>query len=89
MDNGAVVGGLRQGDHGRRHVVLLPGRSDVNPVGTVNTFSALLLPGTAQLCYTPNPPTGGPATITYYAWDMTSGAEREGEHVEQRRHDGL
>jgi hypothetical protein len=75
VDYGAVVGGiaLKGTTGGGAWSYSLDGAA-FNPVGTVNTFSALLLPSTAQLCYTPNPPTGGPATITYCAWDMTSGA---------------
>ncbi len=45
------------------------------PVGTVAATSGLLLPDTARLRYTPNGTTGANATITYRAWDMTSGAD--------------
>ncbi len=42
-------------------------------VGTVSATSALLLPASADLRYTPNPASGETATITYCAWDTTSG----------------
>ena len=35
--------------------------------------SALLLPNTAELRYTPGGQNGETATITYLAWDTTSG----------------
>ena len=43
------------------------------PVGTVSQSSALLLPNNASLRYTPNYSTGETASITYRAWDATSG----------------
>ena len=42
-------------------------------VGTVSESSALLLPGNATLQYTPDSKNGETATITYLAWDTTSG----------------
>ena len=42
-------------------------------VDGVSSTSALLLPSTAILCYTPDGEIDETATITYRAWDMTSG----------------
>ena len=50
----------------------LDGGTTFTAVGTVSTASALLLPKGASLRYTPNGATGS-ATITYYAWDTTTG----------------
>ncbi|MEN6450965.1 MAG: FG-GAP-like repeat-containing protein [Thermoguttaceae bacterium] len=43
------------------------------PVGAVSATSALLLPSTAQIAYTPDPLADGTTTISYRAWDATSG----------------
>ncbi len=47
--------------------------TDFTPVGTVSASAALLLPGTADLRYTPSGTVSETATITYLAWDATSG----------------
>ncbi|MCC6124318.1 MAG: peptidylprolyl isomerase [Pirellulales bacterium] len=44
------------------------------PVGTVGEASALLLPKTAKLRYTPDNKNGETASITYRAWDTNTGA---------------
>jgi cyclophilin family peptidyl-prolyl cis-trans isomerase len=46
-------------------------------IGTVSIASALLLPSTAKLRYTPVDGTVETATITYRAWDTTSGTSTE------------
>ncbi|MEN6449040.1 MAG: peptidylprolyl isomerase [Thermoguttaceae bacterium] len=43
------------------------------PIGTVSQTAALLLPATAKLRYTPDAANGETATITYRAWDKTTG----------------
>lgn len=43
------------------------------PLTSVDSSSALLLPATATLRYTPDGKNGETATITYRAWDATSG----------------
>ena len=50
----------------------LSGQTTFTDVGTVSASSALLLPKTATLQYTPNGTAESP-TITYCAWDTTSG----------------
>ncbi len=44
-----------------------------NAVGAVSNASVLLLPNTAQLRYTPDGATSESPTISYYAWDTTTG----------------
>ena len=44
-----------------------------NPIGTVTPTSALPLPSTAELRYTPDGVDAETATITYVAWDTTIG----------------
>ena len=48
--------------------------TDFTSVGTVSASAALLLPSTAELRYTPSGTVSETATITYLAWDATSGA---------------
>ena len=48
--------------------------STFSSVETVATNSALLLPTTATLRYTPDGSTAETATVTYCAWDTTSGS---------------
>jgi hypothetical protein len=74
VDNGAIVGGIAlvaTTGYGTWSYSL--DGTTFNPVGSVNAGSALLLPNTAQLCYTPVGIGGERPTITYCAWDMTSG----------------
>ena len=47
----------------------------------VSTTFALLLPKTAQIEYIPNGSTAETATITYYAWNTTSGTAGENANV--------
>jgi len=72
-DTGAVVGGIAlTGVAGSGTWAYSLDGSTFTSVGTVSTTSALLLPKTASLRYTP----GGSsqtATITYRAWDTTTG----------------
>ena len=73
-DNGAIVGGIALAATTGYGVwsYSLDG-SNFNSVGVVSAAAALLLPGTAQLRYTPDGIHGETATIRYYAWDRTSG----------------
>ncbi len=75
-DSGAVVGGIA--------VVATAGRgtwaysldgTTFTSMGTVSASSALLLPRAAKIRYTPDGANGETATITYRAWDGTSGTE--------------
>ncbi len=54
----------------------LSGQTSFTDVGSVSASSALLLPEDASLQYTPNG-TSESATITYCAWDTTSGTAGE------------
>ena len=74
VDNGAIVGGIAlmaTSGYGTWSYSL--DGTTFSPVGTVSPDSALLLPGTAQLCYTPVGISNETPTITYCAWDMTAG----------------
>ena len=78
VDNGAELGGIALigvsgngvGISGKGWQYSLDGTT-FQPVGTVSATSALLLPKTAQLRYTPDGKNGETATITYRAWDAT------------------
>jgi hypothetical protein len=74
VDNGAVVGGIAlQGTTGRNAWSYSLDGTTFSPVGTVSGTSALLLPNTAQLRYAADGIHSETATITYRAWDTTSG----------------
>ena len=74
VDNGAIVGGIA--------VVATTGHGvwsysldgvNFSPIGTVSNNSAMLLPNTAQLCYTPDGSYSETVTLAYRAWDATAG----------------
>jgi cyclophilin family peptidyl-prolyl cis-trans isomerase len=74
VDSNATVGGiaLTGTTGGGTWAYELSGSTTYINVGTVSTSSALLLPANASLRYTPNG-VSETATITYCAWDQTSG----------------
>jgi hypothetical protein len=73
-DAGAVLGGIAVigTDGNGQWSYALDGATFVN-LGTVAASSALLLPSTATLRYVPNAADSETATITYRAWDASSG----------------
>ena len=74
MDNGATVGGIAiSGTTGAGVWSFSLDGTIFAPVGAVSVASALLLPSTAELCYTPHSPAGESATFSYRAWDATAG----------------
>ncbi len=74
-DGGAVLGGIAlTGTTGNGTWDYSLDGTDFIPVGTVAGDSALLLPKTALLRYIPNGTDTETATITYRAWDTTSGS---------------
>ena len=74
VDNGAVVGGIALiGTSGNGVWSYSLDGTAFNPVDTVSAGSALLLPATAELCYTPDGDNSEIAGITYRAWDMVTG----------------
>ena len=74
IDTNAAVGGIAlTGTTGEgTWSYSLDGTSFVS-IDAVSSTAALLLPRTAKLHYTPNGNMDSTATITYCAWDMTSG----------------
>jgi len=73
-DTSAVVGGIAvTGVTGSGTWAYSTDGSTFTSIGTVSTTSALLLPSTASLRYTPSGTSGATPTITYRAWDTTSG----------------
>jgi large repetitive protein len=73
-DNGAVIGGIAlTGTTGKGTWAYSLGGTTFINVGTVSDIAALLLPGTASLRYTPGASDTEMATVTYRAWDTTSG----------------
>ena len=86
QDTGAVVGGIavtgvvgngtwQYSLDGKTFQAISPAGTGVNGsvTSTVSSTNALLLPKTAQIEYIPNGSTAETATITYQAWDTTSG----------------
>ena len=74
VDTGAVIGGIAvTGVTGHGVWVYSLDGTNFTAVGTVSTAAALLLPNTAQLRYTPDGTDLETATITYQAWDTTTG----------------
>ncbi len=74
VDQGAVIGGIAlTGVTGSGAWSYSLNGTDFTPVGLVSASDALLLPNTAELQYTPASGVGETATITYCAWDTTSG----------------
>jgi hypothetical protein len=75
VDNGAVIGGIAIfGVTGAGTWEYSLDGTTFKAVGTVSSAAALLLPKTAQLRYTPNGTIAESPTISYQAWDTTSGA---------------
>jgi cyclophilin family peptidyl-prolyl cis-trans isomerase len=73
-DTGAVVGGIAlTATSGGGTWAYSTDGSTFTSVGTVSANSALLLPAGATLRYTPSASSSETATITYRAWDTTSG----------------
>ena len=73
-DTGAVLGGIAVvGTAGRGTWAYSTDGTTFTSMGTVSASSALLLPRTAKIRYTPDNANGETATITYRAWDATSG----------------
>jgi probable HAF family extracellular repeat protein len=73
-DSGAALGGIALvGMTGTGQWEYSVNSSTFVAIGTVSESSALLLSGIAQLRYTPNGTGAETATITYRAWDATSG----------------
>jgi hypothetical protein len=75
-DTGAVVGGIAVTGltgHGTWQYSLA-GSSTYQAIAPVSASSALLLPATAKLRYVPDGQNAESATITYRAWDTTTGA---------------
>ena len=76
VTQGAAVGGIAlTGASGSGTWTYSLDGTTFTPVGTVSGNSALLLPSTAELRYTPGGTNSETATITYCAWDATSGAD--------------
>ncbi|MDA1053261.1 MAG: Ig-like domain-containing protein [Planctomycetota bacterium] len=76
VDNGAVDGIAIIGKTGLNAAgweFKLAGGTTYLPVGAVSNSSARLLPGTALLRYVPNTFNGETATISFRAWDASSG----------------
>ena len=73
-DTGAVVGGIAlSGTTGKGTWAYSLDGTTFTSVGTVANNSALLLPSTATLRYTPDGSDAETATITYRAWDTFTG----------------
>ncbi len=71
---GAVVGGIAvTGTTGKGTWAYSLDGTNFTDIGTVADDSALLLPATATLRYTPDGTDTETATITYCAWDTTTG----------------
>ena len=74
VDTGAVLGGIAlTAVTGNGTWAYSTDGSTYTSVDTVATTSALLLPSNASLRYTPGGTSSETATITYRAWDTTSG----------------
>ena len=74
VDQGAVIGGIAlTGTSGSGTWTYSLDGVTFTAVGAVTGNSALLLPSTAELRYTPSGTTAETATITYCAWDTTTG----------------
>ncbi len=74
VDSGAVVGGIAlTGTTGNGTWAYSLDGTTFTAVGTVTDESALLLPNSASLRYTPATTDTQTATITYRAWDTTTG----------------
>jgi cyclophilin family peptidyl-prolyl cis-trans isomerase len=74
-NDNAVVGGIAlAGTTGNGTWAYSTDGTTFTAVGTVSQNSALLLANNAVLRYTPDGKNGETATITYSAWDTTSGA---------------
>ena len=75
-DTNAVLGGIAvTGTTGKGTWAYSLNGTDFSSVGTVSASSALLLPPSASLRYTPDGSDAETATITYSAWDETSGTK--------------
>jgi probable HAF family extracellular repeat protein len=83
-DEAALLGGIALlGTTGKGTWAYSLDGSTFIPVGTVSDKSALLLPNSAKLRYTPNATGAESATITYRAWDATG--ESDGGRVDLTR----
>ena len=75
-DDAAVVGGIAViGSTGNGVWAYSLDGTNFTNIGTVSAASAVLLPADAQLRYTPNAQNGETATISYVAWDGTTGQD--------------
>ena len=75
QDQGAVLGGIAVvGVVGKGTWNYTTDGSTYTAVGSVSDTSALLLPSNAQLQYIPDGSDSETATVTYRAWDITSGS---------------
>ena len=75
VDHGAAVGGIAiVGTTGLGVWTYSLDGVNFRAIGETSAASALLLPATAMLRYAPDQISSEKATITYHAWDMTSGA---------------
>jgi cyclophilin family peptidyl-prolyl cis-trans isomerase len=74
VDTGAVLGGIAiYGTTGAGTWAYSLDGSTFTAIGAVSNASALLLPKTAQLRYTPDGSTSESPTIAFRAWDTTTG----------------
>jgi cyclophilin family peptidyl-prolyl cis-trans isomerase len=74
-DTNALVGGIAlSGVHGAGAWEYSLDGTTYTAVGTVSETAALLLPKEVKLRYTPNGTSAETASISYHAWDATSGA---------------
>ena len=77
-DEGAAIGGIALiGFTGNGTLEYSLDGTTFTAVGSVSESSALLLPKTATLRYTPDGQNGETATITYHAWDTATGVAGE------------
>ena len=73
-DSGAVIGGIAViGTTGKGTWSYSLDGKTFTAIGAVSASSALLLPNTAELRYTPGNNAAETATITYRAWDTSTG----------------
>ena len=73
--SGAVIGGIAVTATSGKGTwsYSIDGGATTPEIGTVTAASALLLPSTAELIYTPDGVNAETATISYIAWDTTVG----------------
>ena len=88
VDSGAVLGGLAiVGTTGRGVWSYSLNGTDYKVVSAVSAASALLIPKTSTLRYTPDGSHDETATISYRAWDATSGSP--GDKVDTSTNGGV